>query len=67
MRELKILTGQRVVVAADGATVRGILDSATRSFVTLVDATDVDRPEPAALAGAVLIPVSRVRYVQAVM
>ena len=67
VRELKILTGSRVVVASDGATLRGVLESATRSFITLVDAEDVDRTEPVALAGSVLIPASRVRYVQAVI
>lgn len=66
MRELKTLTGRTVVVASDGATLRGVLDSATRSFVTLVDVVDVDRPEPTPIAGAVLVPASRITYVQVV-
>jgi len=67
VRELKVLTGQRVVVVSDGASVRGILESATRSFVTIVDGEDVDRPEPLPIVGAVLIPAQRIHYVQAVM
>lgn len=67
MRELKTLTGRTVVVASDGATLRGVLESATRSFVTLVDVVDVDRPAPAPIAGAVLVPASRITYVQVVM
>ena len=67
MRELKTLTGRTVVVASDGATLRGVLDSATRAFVTLVDVADVDRPTPVPIAGAVLIPAARVTYVQVVI
>lgn len=67
MRELKVLTGRRVVVASDGAILRGTIESATRAFVTLIDAEDVDRPEPTPLVGLVLIPAGRVRYVQAVV
>lgn len=66
MRELKTLTGRTVVVASDGATLRGVLESATRSFVTLVDVVDVDRPVPAPISGAVLVPSSRITYVQVV-
>lgn len=66
MRELKTLTGRTVVVASDGATLRGVLESATRSFVTIVDVVDVDRPVPAPISGAVLVPASRITYVQVV-
>ena len=66
MRELKTHTGRTVVVASDGATLRGVLESATRSFVTLVDVVAVDRPEPTPIAGAVLVPASRITYVQVV-
>lgn len=66
MRELKLLTGTRVVVASDGAAVRGILESATKEFVTLVDATDVSSPQAAPILGSVLIPSPRIQYVQAV-
>ncbi|WP_431785370.1 hypothetical protein [Microbacterium maritypicum] len=66
MRELKTLTGRTVVVASDGATLRGVLESATRSFVTLVEVVAVDRAEPTLIAGAVLIPASRITYVQVV-
>lgn len=66
MRELKTLTGRTVVVASDGATLRGVLESATRSFVTLVDVVDVDRPDPVPVAGSVLVPASRITYVQVV-
>lgn len=67
MRELKSLTGQTVIVASEGATLRGVIESATRSLVTLVDVVDVDRPDPVPVSGAVLIPASRVKYVQVVM
>ncbi|GAA3947929.1 hypothetical protein [Microbacterium soli] len=67
MRELKTLTGRPVVVCTDGATLRGVVESATRAFVTLVDVEDVDRPIPAPIAGAVLIPARRVKYVQVVI
>lgn len=67
MRELKMLTGQRVIVSADGATLRGVLESATRAFITLVDVEDVERPTPTLVAGAVIIPASRVKYVQVVI
>lgn len=66
MRDLKVLTGQLVVVSSVGATLRGVLESATRSFVSLVDVVDVDRPEPVQVPGSVLIPTSRVLYVQVV-
>jgi hypothetical protein len=66
MRELKVLTGRTVVVASDGVTLRGVLESATKSFVTLIEAVDVGRPDPSPIAGMVLIPASRVNYVQAV-
>lgn len=66
MRELKTLTGRTVVVASDGATLRGVLESATRSFVTLVDAVDVSRPDHSSIAGAVLMPARRIQYVQVV-
>ncbi|WP_137843851.1 hypothetical protein [Microbacterium sp. 2FI] len=66
MRELKLLTGKTVVISSTGATVRGVLESATRSFVTLVDAVDVSSTDPKPIAGMVLIPASRVNYVQAV-
>lgn len=67
MRELNVLTGKTVVVASTGATLRGVLESATRSFVTLVDAVDVGSGGSKAIAGLVLIPASRVLYVQAVV
>ena len=67
MRDLKVLTGCRVVVASDGATLRGTLESATRAFVTIVDAEDVTRHDAIALAGAVLVPTGRILYVQAVI
>lgn len=67
MRELKVLTGKTVVVSSTGATVRGVLESVTRSFVTLVDAVDVGTPTHTPIAGMVLIPASRVNYVQAVV
>lgn len=66
MRDLKVLTGQRVIVASDGSTLRGVLESATRGFVSLVDATDVGRPEPVPVLGRVLIPAGRILYVQVV-
>ncbi len=66
MHELKTLTGRRVVIALDSATLRGIIASATRRFVTLYNVEDVGRPDPAAVAGSVLIPVNRVIYVQVV-
>ena len=67
MRELRALTGRTVVVSSDGATLRGVLESATRAFVVLVDVWDVDRPTPTPVDGLVLVPASRVKYVQAVM
>lgn len=67
MRELRALTGRTVVVCSDGATLRGVLESATRAFVVLVDVWDVDRPTPTPVDGLVLVPASRVKYVQAVM
>lgn len=67
MRELKVLTGRTVVVASTGATVRGVIESVTRSFVTLVDAVEVGAGSPKPIDGMVLIPTGRVLYVQAVM
>lgn len=66
MRDLKVLTGQRVVVASEGSTLRGVLESATRRFVSLVEVTDVGRPEPVPVVGRVLIPAGRILYVQVV-
>lgn len=67
MRDLKVLTGQRVVIAGEGSTLRGVLESATRQFVTLVDVEDVDRGDPVPVRGKVLIPARRVLYVQVVV
>lgn len=67
MRDLKVLTGQRVVVASEGSTLRGVIESASRGFVTLVDVTDVGRPEPVPVIGQVLVPTRRVLYVQVVV
>lgn len=67
MRELKVLTGQTVVVATPDATVRGVLESATRHFVRLTSAQDVGSGNPEPIVGLVLIPVARLSYVQAVV
>lgn len=66
MRDLKVFTGHRVIVSSDGSTLRGVLESATRSFVALTAAENVESPEPSPISGSVLIPVGRIRYVQVV-
>lgn len=64
MRELKLLTGRTVVLATPATTIRGIIESATRQFVTLVTAETLDGPNPVAIIGAVLVPVAQISYVQ---
>lgn len=64
MRELKLLTGKTVLIATPEATVRGIVESATRAYVTLTSAESLDGPTPVAITGFVLIPVVKVSYVQ---
>lgn len=66
MRELKTLTGRTVIVSTTAADFRGVVESASRQFVTLTAAEAVSGPEPVALAGLVLVPVARVSYVQVV-
>ncbi|QOC24831.1 hypothetical protein IC744_16340 [Microbacterium hominis] len=66
MRELKLLTGHLVVIAADAVTLRGVIESASRSAVKLVNAEDVTAPQRALIAGAVLVPTARIQYVQVV-
>lgn len=64
MRELKLLTGKTVIVATPEATVRGVVESATRTFITLTAAESLDGPNPAPIVGFVLVPVPKVSYVQ---
>lgn len=64
MRELKLLTGKTVIVATSEATVRGVVESATRAFITLTAAESLDGPNPVAITGFVLVPVPKVSYVQ---
>lgn len=66
MRELKILTGRKVIVVTDATALEGIIESATRTCVTLADARAVDGPNPVPVDGVVLIPTARVAYVQVV-
>lgn len=66
MRELKVLTGKRVVVATAKVELRGVVESVTRSFVTLVQAEDVSSGSPVEITGFVLIPTPQVAYVQVV-
>lgn len=64
MRELKLLTGKTVIVSTPEATVRGVVESATRAFITLTSAESLDGPTPVAITGFVLVPVPKVSYVQ---
>ncbi|UOE45482.1 hypothetical protein [Agromyces larvae] len=66
MRELKTLTGRTVIVATSETAIRGVVESATRSFVTLVEAESLEESQPVKIAGFVLVPVPRVVYVQVV-
>ncbi|MFJ4284024.1 hypothetical protein ACIPY0_00090 [Paenarthrobacter nicotinovorans] len=64
MRELKLLTGKTVLVSTPEATIRGVVESATRAFITLAAAESLDGPNPVAIQGFVLVPVPKVSYVQ---
>ncbi|ALE05516.1 hypothetical protein AL755_08540 [Arthrobacter sp. ERGS1:01] len=64
MRELKVLTGKRVIVVTADTALAGVLESATRAAVTLCDAAAVDGPQPVPVDGFVIVPVSRISYVQ---
>ncbi|MCT2085048.1 hypothetical protein M3D75_02860 [Microbacterium enclense] len=66
MRELKTLTGSTIVISTPDADLRGVVESASRQFVTLADVEAVSGPEPVALSGFVLVPVSRISYIQVV-
>lgn len=66
VRELKTLTGSTIVISTPDADLRGVVESASRQFVTLTDVEAVSGPEPVALSGFVLVPVSRISYIQVV-
>ncbi|HQE47481.1 MAG TPA: hypothetical protein PKY48_09985 [Rhodoglobus sp.] len=66
MRELKLLTGRRVVVATEKAELRGVVESATRAFLTLTAADDVTSGPPRPIVGFVLVPVPRIAHVQVI-
>jgi hypothetical protein len=64
MREFKMLTGQRIIVVTDATSLSGVVDSATRSALTLRDVMAVDVPTPYPVDGVVIIPASKISYVQ---
>ena len=66
VRELKLLTGRRVVVATEKAELRGVVESATRAFLTLTAADDVSSGPPRPIVGFVLVPVPRIAHVQVI-
>lgn len=66
MRELKTLTGRKVIVVTAETAIEGVLDSATRTSVSLVDARAVDGRTPVPIDGFVLVPIQRIAYVQVV-
>ena len=66
MRELKLLTGRTVIVATPATTVRGVVESASRSFLTLVTAVCLDTTPEIPIDGSVMFPVSTISYVQVV-
>lgn len=66
MRELKTLTGRKVIVVTSETALEGTIESATRSFVTLAAARAVDGPTPVPVDGLVLVPTNRIAYVQVV-
>lgn len=66
VRELKLLTGRRVVVATEKAELRGVVESATRAFLTLTAADDVTGGPPRPIVGFVLVPVPRIAHVQVI-
>jgi hypothetical protein len=64
MRELKLLTGKRVIIVTEATALAGIVESATRHAVTLVTASAVDGPQPVEILGQVIVPIDRISYVQ---
>ena len=66
VRELKLLTGRRMVVATEKAELRGVVESATRTFLTLTAADDVTSGPPRPIVGFVLVPVPRIAHVQVI-
>lgn len=64
MREFKLLTGERVVVMTDATALNGVVDFVSRSALTLRDVQAVDGPAPYPVDGLVIIPVSKINYVQ---
>jgi len=66
VRELKTLTGRKVIVVTSETALEGVIESATRTCVTLVTARAVDGPTPVPVDGAVLVPAARIAYVQVV-
>lgn len=64
MRELKVLTGKRVLVVTAETALDGVLESCTRDTLTLIKATVHDGPQPLEVEGSVIVPVSRISYVR---
>lgn len=63
MRELKLLTGQRVIVTTEGAVFEGIVAASTQHHLELVDGVVVSQNQ-LPLDGRMLIPAGRILYVQ---
>jgi hypothetical protein len=64
MRELKVLTGKTAIISTPEVTFRGVVESASRGFVTLTLAESLGGAEPVAIVGFVLVPVAKINYVQ---
>ena len=55
-----------MVVATEKAELRGVVESATRAFLTLTAADDVTSGPPRPIVGFVLVPVPRIAHVQVI-
>lgn len=66
MRALKLLTGRTVIVGTPATTVRGVIESSDNEVVTLVEAVALETGQEIVVDGLLLLPISRVDYVQVV-
>lgn len=64
MRELKVLTGKRVVIVTPDTALDGIVESCTGDAVTLIKVTEMGGQSPFEVEGLVIVPVSRISYVR---
>lgn len=64
MRGMRKLAGRQVVLVTGQVQVRGRVDAVTGGVVLLSEATALERTGDVKVDGSLMVPISRVEYVQ---